>query len=268
LEEVALRVREMADIGTDLVVLPELFNTGYDLSYDMREVAETDSGPTMSRLLELASELDIVIAATMVCRGARAGGIVNRAVIVDAGGLLASADKFRLWGRESEQFDRGTGELALACTPVGTIGVAVCYEAGFPETVRALAQAGADIIALPAAFGLSRLHAWDLLTRSRALENGCFVVAAGLCGSNGSGVAFAGTSRIVDPRGLVLAELADVKDAVSRQIDLASVAGARIEIPYLQELDERAAHVATRTSISDISPGQEARRAAPKEKRC
>src|SRR5690606_13289711 len=95
---------------------------------------------------------------------------------------------------------------------------------------------GADIIAIPAAFGRRRLYAWELLTRSRALENGCFVAAAGLTGPNNAGGSFAAHSRIVSPTGDVLAGLARGEGVAMAALDLGDIERSRTEIPYLTHL--------------------------------
>lgn len=229
------QLRAMAGDGLDIAVLPELFGSGYDMAADLDLAAEDQDGPTVTELTRIAGDLDIVLATTVLCRTDR-GALVNRAVVLSGSGVLASADKARLWGAERGTFAPGDGGLAVARTPLATIGVAVCYEAGFPESARALARQGVDIIAMPSAFGRQRMHAWDLQTRSRALENGCFVAAAGMCGENATGTQFAGTSRIVDPRGTVLLELGAEADCGVRAIDLAAIEQARTEIPYLADL--------------------------------
>ncbi|MGE2730193.1 carbon-nitrogen hydrolase family protein [Mycolicibacterium vaccae] len=218
--------------GTRLVVLPELFGHGY--LFDA-EYAEPPLGPTVRRLITVAAELDLVIATALYVRTA-SGVFTDRAYVIGPSGVLGAADKGYLWGPEIGALTASDQPGVVVRTPVGTVGVAICYEAGFPEMVRDLALRGAEIIAVPAAFGLTRLHAWDLMTRSRALENGCFLVAAGLTGSGGRGSEFAGHSRIVSPRGEVIAGLGREEGMVHCEIDLADIDRARSEIPYLRSL--------------------------------
>lgn len=215
-----------------LVVLPELFANGYvfEATY-----AEPPWGRTVARLIDLAAELDLVIATAVFVRTA-SGTFTDRAYVIGPSGVLGTADKGYLWGPEVGSLTAGDQAGAVVRTPVGTVGVAICYEAGFPEMVRDLAVRGAQIIAVPAAFGRPRLHAWELMTRSRALENGCFVVAAGLTGGDGRGGEFAGHSRIVGPRGEVMASIGREEGIVSCGIDLTDIDQARTEIPYLHSL--------------------------------
>lgn len=236
-------LRSLAAQDVEIAVLPELFGSGYDLAVDQRELAERTGEKVLSGLELLAAELDMVLVSAVLVL-TRVGTVVDQAVVVGPGGILDAAGKRYLWGEEVAHFTAASGVGALAATPVGTVGVAVCYEVGFPETARDLAVRGADLIGVPAAFGLPRLHAWELSTRSRALENGCFVLAAGLTGSNPSGVRFAGHSRVVDPRGEVLATLALEEGCVTVDVDLALVGTARGEIPYLRSLSDDAARAA------------------------
>jgi predicted amidohydrolase len=228
------QVSKLAGQGAGVVVLPELFATGYDLEMDLRG-ASLGADEHIRILTSWAHDYDMVIATALLTRSS-AGDLIDLAVVIGAEGVLASASKRFLWGGERRRFGRRIEPGALIKTPCGTIGVAICYEAGFPEVVRDLALRGADIIAIPAAFGRRRLYAWELLTRSRALENGCFVAAAGLTGSNPDGVSFAGHSRIISPTGDVLAGMALAEGTAMATIDLADIDRSRAEIPYLSDL--------------------------------
>lgn len=228
------RVTQLAAQGANLVVLPELFATGYDLDMDL-DAASEDAEAHIEILTGWARDHDLVLATALLTRSAN-GDLIDLAVVIGADGVLTSASKRFLWGGERRAFGRRVDPGALVKTPCGTIGVAICYEAGFPEVVRDLALRGADIIAIPAAFGRRRLYAWELLTRSRALENGCFVAAAGLTGANPTGVDFAGHSRVISPTGDILAGLALSEGAALATIDLADIDRSRAEIPYLSDL--------------------------------
>ncbi|AQA02156.1 hypothetical protein BVC93_06640 [Mycobacterium sp. MS1601] len=228
------QVTQLAGQGAGVVVLPELFATGYDLDMDL-DGASHDADEHTETVTGWAREHDLVIATALLTRST-AGELIDLAVVIGAEGVLASASKRFLWGGERRKFGRRVEPGALVKTPFGTIGVAICYEAGFPEVVRDLALRGADIIAIPAAFGRQRLYAWELLTRSRALENGCFVAAAGLTGTNPRGVSFAGHSRIISPTGDILAGMAMSPGSAVAAVDLADIDRSRAEIPYLSDL--------------------------------
>jgi predicted amidohydrolase len=227
-------VARLAAQGADLVVLPELFVSGYDLGMDLDAVSDS-AGQHTEALTEWARRHDLVLATALLTRTPD-GRLLDLAVVIGPDGVLASSSKRFLWGDERQSFDRRSEPGALAETDFGAVGVAICYEAGFPEVVRDLALRGATVIAIPAAFGRRRLYAWELLTRSRALENGCFVAAAGLTGTNPSGTAFAGHSRIVSPTGDVLAGLASAEGVAMAVVDRADIDRSRAEIPYLTDL--------------------------------
>lgn len=230
-------VRQAASDGSKLAVLPELADTGYLLTSRLREVATSMPGATTDLMCALAAELDITIVAALATVDDQ-GELSDNSVIVTPAGIVASARKNFLWGEEKNVFLRSPGSLpAIADTPVGRIGVAICYEAGFPEVTRELALRGADIIAVPSAFGMARVSAWKLMTRSRALENGCFVLAANLVGPFGE-LEFCGYSTIVGPGGERLAFVGAGEAVVTTKIFPSQVATSRAAIPYLEDVRE------------------------------
>jgi predicted amidohydrolase len=114
----------------------------------------------------------------------------------------------------------------------------ICYEVGFPEGSRILTLSGADIVVYPSAFGKARLYAWDVATRSRALENGIYVIACNRTGTEKGETTFGGTSRIVNPEGKILAEASQEDEVILSEIDLDVVARQRRTIPYLRDLNK------------------------------
>lgn len=233
--EMSRQIATLARDGAKVIVLPEFSLTGYDLAVDQRELAERAGGSSLVILAQWAEayRCTLITALPLVDDTAE---LRDRPVIVAPDGSYALGDKRFLWGGEREIFAAGAPPSLLAKIDGVTIGVAVCYEAGFPEIARELAVAGAQIIAVPAAFGRARRHVWDLLTRARAIENGCVIAAAGLCGENAHGVAFAGHSTIVDPFGTRLVELADEPGFTSATVNLDDIDRARRELPYLADL--------------------------------
>jgi hypothetical protein len=143
-----------------------------------------------------------------------------------------------LTGGESYRESRNyrPGELAvLADLPWGRLGLTVCYDLRFPALYRALAEAGATMLAIPSAFTKQTGEAhWHVLIRTRAIENGCFVFAAAQGGKHENGRETYGHSLIVDPWGRILAEGGIEPGVVMAEIDPAEVANARARIPSLQ----------------------------------
>lgn len=234
-QRIKRQVERVASEGADLVVLPELCDTGYTTQPEIADLAGTLPGPTSELLRTLAMQHQITVVTALAIRVRDL--VQDTSLIVTPDGAITTGIKSFLWGAEATAFDPGarTDAPAVAETPIGRVGVAICYEVGFPEVARDLALRGADMIAVPSAFGRPRLHAWKLLTRVRALENGCFLLAANMVGEH-RGSSFAGHSSIVDPNGDLLATLVHGEGVLSTEIDMDELARARVAIPYLRDL--------------------------------
>jgi deaminated glutathione amidase len=143
---------------------------------------------------------------------------------------LANGESYR----ESRSYQ--PGELAaVADLPWGRLGLTICYDLRFPALYRALAEAGSSFLAIPSAFTRQTGEAhWHVLNRARAVENGCFVLAAAQGGTHQSGRETYGHSMIIDPWGRVIAEGDDAPGVVMAEIDPALVGAARGRIPSLQ----------------------------------
>jgi len=157
--------------------------------------------------------------------------------------VLACYDKIHMFdidlpGGESYRESRNyrPGELAvLADLPWGRLGLTVCYDLRFPALYRALAEAGATMLAIPSAFTKQTGEAhWHVLIRSRAIENGCFVFAAAQGGRHENGRDTFGHSLIIDPWGRIIAEGGTEPGVIVAEINPAEVANARARIPSLQ----------------------------------
>ena len=176
---------------------------------------------------------------------------VNRSHVIAAdGGIRARYDKIHMFDvtlpsgenwRESAAYEGGN-RLVVVDTPLGRMGLSICYDLRFPELYRALADRGATIIAIPAAFTVSTGEAhWHVLMRARAIETQCHVVAAAQYGSHADGRQTYGHSVAIDPWGTILAD-AEAKQAVAQKgyalalapIDSAAAERARQAIPLAQ----------------------------------
>lgn len=142
--------------------------------------------------------------------------------------------KMYLWGAEKNRFIRGE-ELSVWKNDGINTAAQICYEVGFSENARMLTFGGAEIICYSAAFGRERGYAWDLATRARALENGCFVLASNHS-SDEDGLEFCGMSRIVNTKGEVIAEATKDNEVVMADIDINDIYKQRDEIPYLRDI--------------------------------
>jgi predicted amidohydrolase len=191
-----------------LVVLPELWASGYDartLAADLRACAEPLEGPRGRRLAALAREHALWLAAGSVPERDGAGRIYNTLALYDpAGRLVASHRKFHRYGPAGEDsaFCAGEGPTACDCGPeLGVVGLSVCYDGDFPETGRALREAGARVVLEPAAYEHGAEGWWDRLYPAAALANGQWWILV-----NQSGAAGFGASRIISPLGEIVAE--------------------------------------------------------------
>jgi predicted amidohydrolase len=230
-------VAEAATRGATLIVLPELFSTGYRVELKDRELAEELTGETVKRLQRLAEKHGVYIAGAILERGEK-NSVYDTAVIVGADGLLGSQRKMHLWGDEVNRFEKGSS-IGVVKLPSVTVGLLICYEIGFPEQSRIEVLKGAEILLYPSAFGKARYYAWDIASKSRALENGAFVVACNRCGQDSDSV-FGGLSRIVAPDTTILASAGvDEERIVIAELDLSAVKKMRDTLPYLRDLNQR-----------------------------
>lgn len=230
-------IADAAEQGAKLIVLPELFSTGYRVEEQDYELAESLTGPTLQWLQQQAALYDIFLAAAIIELG-EDNSLYDTAVLVGSEGLLGSQRKMHLWGAEGQRFARGE-QIDVIQLPFAKVGLLICYEIGFPEMARIQTQKGADILIYTSAFGRARVYAWDVASRSRALENGVFVIACNRCGKD-KDTDFGGLSRIVAPDTRVLAEAgADGDAVVCAALELSECSRMRETIPYLRDLDEK-----------------------------
>jgi predicted amidohydrolase len=167
----------------------------------------------------------------------------NTSCVFDpTGHLLARYRKLHLFdvdlpGRVSvrESDTRAPGsDLVTVATPLGTLGLSICYDVRFPELYRGLAARGADILLVPSAFTFFTGAAhWQVLCRARAVENQCYVIAPDQAGTSPHGFPDYGESLIVDPWGRVVARAGDGEAVVTAEIDRAYLARVRRELPSL-----------------------------------
>jgi deaminated glutathione amidase len=246
-------VRRARDGGADFVLTPE--NTGLTepIGKLRREKASDEANhPVLAALREVARETGVwLLIGSLAVDLSREPGtaegerrLANRSYLVDPGGaVVARYDKIHMFDvdlvggesyRESNAFRPG-GRTVLAETPWGILGMTVCYDLRFPQLYRALAQAGADFLAVPSAFTVptGKAH-WQVLMRARAIENGCFVFAPAQWGEHAEGRRTYGHSLIVDPWGEVLADAGGGVGIASARIEVDAIAKARRMVPSLQ----------------------------------
>jgi predicted amidohydrolase len=245
LDQAEALVREAAKGGAEYVQTPE--NTALMELDPQRVLAlvqpESESEP-LARLCALAAELGIWLHVGSLGIKLGEDRVANRSYVINPhGAIVARYDKLHMFDvdlpggesyRESEYY--GPGEKAVVVDlPFARLGMTICYDLRFPALYRALARAGAEVIAVPAAFTKQTGEAhWHVLLRARAIETGSYVLAATQGGLHENGRSTFGHSMIVSPWGVVLAEAGEDPSVIFADIDLAAVADARARIPSLK----------------------------------
>jgi deaminated glutathione amidase len=239
-------LRQAKDEGAEVACLPENFCFIGLKDADKLAVAEADGNGVVQQFLsETARSLKMwILGGTIVLRGDTPTRVANSSLLIDdAGKRVARYDKIHLFDvtipgrneqyRESSHVMPGR-EPVLADTPVGRLGMSVCYDMRFPELYRELVTQGAEWLAMPAAFTVpTGLAHWETLLRARAIENLCYVVAPAQSGTHSSGRETYGDSLIVDYWGQVLSRLAKGTGVITADIDLAKQAESRVRFPAL-----------------------------------
>jgi len=236
---------EAAAQGAEYALTPEVTMIFPENREQLREVAAPFEGhPQLARVAELARQHAMFVHIGSLPVPLPDGRFANRSVLYGPDGRqVATYDKIHLFDadiaglnayRESATY-RG-GERAVTAALGGfTLGFAICYDMRFPRLFNALANAGAGLMAVPAAFTVPTGEAhWHVLLRARAIETGSYVIAAAQGGSHANGRATYGHSLIIDPWGRIIAELDhDRPGVLLAEIDPAAIADARARVPAL-----------------------------------
>ncbi len=243
-------IRQAAAEGAELVLTPEVTNiVSASRTVQNQRLALEQDDATLARLCEVTTELGVWLSlgSLALISGDPDGRFVNRQFLIGPDGAIrARYDKIHMFdvelgGEESYRESKGyrPGEQAIAAdTPWGKIGLTICYDMRFPALYGCLAEAGAAILTVPSAFTVptGRAH-WEVLLRARAIETGCFVLAAAQWGSHGVSRGRAretyGHSIAIDPWGRVLADAGEGVGVTHVTVDLDAVAKTRAKIPSL-----------------------------------
>jgi deaminated glutathione amidase len=245
-------VRKAASRGAKLVALPEnlSFMGAEEAKLATAEAwplgaASDDAGSVRRWASALARELGLYLVLGGVTEKSASEGRVHNACVVvdDRGVLVAKYRKIHLFDveladgtslRESKVVDPGEG-IVTCESPIGRLGLSVCYDVRFPELYRRLVDEGAEVLCVPAAFTVptGRDH-WHVLLRARAIESQCYVIAPAQWGNHGHGRTTYGHAMIVDPWGTVIAECADGEGVALAEIDLGRERSIRAQLPSLK----------------------------------
>ena len=241
---------QAADQGAELALLPEYFCLMGQRDTDKLAIQESfGAGPIQDFLAAQAQSLGLwIVGGTLPISTAQPDKVYNSSLVFDpAGKCVARYDKIHLFrfdnGREAYDESRvlvpGTQAVAFDLPSRDghrwRVGLSVCYDLRFAELYRAYAAQGVDLFLVPSAFTYTTGQAhWELLLRARAVENLCFVAAAGQGGVHGNGRRTWGQSLVVGPWGAVLAQQAQEPGVVMAAMDAGRLAAVRTQLPALQ----------------------------------
>ncbi|MBB3931917.1 putative amidohydrolase [Kaistia hirudinis] len=243
-EDAEALIRAAAAAGAQYVLTPEMTTIlDRDKAHLLASIQPEEVDPSLQRFREIARELGIQLHIGSMAILLPDGHIANRSfLIAPNGAVTARYDKIHMFDvdlsggesyRESATYRAGD-RAVVADLPWAKLGLTICYDVRFPALHRTLAEAGADVIAVPAAFTKKTGEAhWHVLLRARAIETGSYVLAAAQAGHHEDGRDTFGHSMIVDPWGKILAEAGDEPGFIIAEIDPAFSSVTRQSIPAL-----------------------------------
>ena len=244
-EALGAAIGEAAEGGAAMLFTPEMSGLlDRDSTRAAGNIVGEDEDVVLRACRDAARERGIWVHLGSLAIRVPDGKVANRGFVIDARGeVRARYDKIHLFDvdlptgeswRESAVYAGGSEAVVVEGTPVGRLGLTICYDLRFPAIFERLAEAGADLIAVPAAFTVptGRAH-WQVLLRARAIEAGLFVVAAAQCGSHEDGRNTFGHSMVVDPWGEVLLDMGEGNGVAFADIDLARITEVRGRVPAL-----------------------------------
>jgi predicted amidohydrolase len=228
---------DQASVGSDLVVLPELWNVGAFNVEGARAHAESLDGPLVERLAQAAAQNSVWLHGGSFAEITPDGRYFNTSVLFAPDGrLVATYRKIHLFGftgGETTLMSAGE-EVVVTETPIGPTGLATCYDLRFPELYRRFVDAGALAVIMGSGWPTPRISHWSTLVRARAIENQMVVIACNEVGAH-AGTVLGGRSIIVDATGEVMAEAGDGEEILRAEIDRERVEQWRERFPVLAD---------------------------------
>ncbi|GAB4531325.1 MAG: carbon-nitrogen family hydrolase [Anaerolineales bacterium] len=233
LRQAARQAAEASRRGSHLLLLPELWGSGYALERASALAAPLDAG-LFAEMSALARQHHLAIGGSLLEH--TSAGVYNTFALYDADGkLLTAYRKIHRFGlMEEDRYLQAGSTPVIAQTPWGKAGLAICYDLRFPELFRTYALADVPLVLLAAEWPIQRLEHWRTLLRARAIENQCFVAAVNRVGKS-KGETFGGHSVVLTPWGESLLEGGTAPALLTVDLDLAEVAAARKRLPALQD---------------------------------
>ncbi len=245
-ERLVTAIREAAAGGAAMLFTPEM--TGMldrDRERALGKARREEDDLVLAAVRAAAAEAGIWVHLGSLALKGDGGKLVNRGFVIDdKGELRARYDKIHLFDvdlptgeswRESAMYEGGREAVVVPGTPVGNLGLTICYDLRFPELFQRLSEAGAEVIAVPAAFTVptGKAH-WRVLMRARAIEAELFIVAAAQAGHHEDGRDTYGHSLVADPWGDVALEMDEEPGLAFAEVDLGRIAEVRARIPVHQ----------------------------------
>lgn len=237
LEQLGRNLHDVSN-GTDIIVLPELFTTGFIVDDSARELAETNSGETVKYLKNLASYYNVAFAGSFLATD-DTGNLYNRAFFLEPNGEEMFYDKRHLFTMSGEQqvYTPGGNVKAIVRFRGFNIRLIVCYDLRFPVFCRNVGNAY-DVLIVVANWPKVRLHPWKTLLQARAIENECFVCGANRCGADPKGLEYAtGGSLVVDFKGNIIGERS-TSPVIQAELSPADLARFREKFPAWRDADD------------------------------
>ncbi len=234
MNSVQTKINEVMSQNPDVILLPELWTTGYDLTR-LDEIADIDGKTTIDFISQLASKHNVNIIAGSVAKKT-AEGVTNTMFVFNRSGqCIGEYSKLHLFQLMDEHhfLQPGAQKGLFEIEDVKSAGM-ICYDIRFPEWIRSHTTNGAEIIFVVAEWPLPRLAHWRALLISRAIENQCYVVACNRAGVDPNNT-FAGHSIIIDPWGEIIAEADTNETTLLGNINIQKVQEVRKQIPIFQD---------------------------------
>lgn len=238
-------VGQAAAGGADMLFTPEMSGLlDRDTERARKSVRPEEQDEVLAACREAARSNRLWLHLGSLAVAGKDGKFANRGFVIDSDGeIRATYDKIHLFDvdlptgeswRESAVYAGGSDAVVVDATPVGRLGLTICYDLRFPALFARLAEAGAQVIAVPAAFTVptGKAH-WEVLLRARAIEAGLFIIAAAQCGRHEDGRETYGHSLLVGPWGEILLDMGDRLGVEFAEVDLGRIAEVRGRVPAI-----------------------------------
>ena len=235
LEQLSRNIKNVSD-GTDLIVLPELFTTGFVVDESAQELAERNTGETIKFLRDLSQYYNVAIAGSFLA--CTASQLYNRAFFIEPNDDEIFYDKRHLFTMSGEHniYNQGNTEAPVFRYRGMNIKLIVCYDLRFPVFCRNVNNAY-DVLLVVANWPKVRLNAWRTLLQARAIENECYVCGVNRCGTDPKGLEYAhGASLIIDFKGKVIGERS-TSPIIEAHLSPADLARFRTKFPAWRDAD-------------------------------